>query len=228
MWPAAAAAFLITVGTLAVIFRRSLRGRYELPAAPPVQDPVLFGVAAVVCAGIGPAFAAGVDVLLAAGVGAGILVLACLWRDRRMLRWRLLPWQLVLGVSALFLVVQFAHDHGLGRLLGAVAGQGSGGWDLLRLSAVAAGGANLVDNLPAYLALEPLADSVHRVSALLVGVNAGPLILPWGSLATILWAARCRSAGIRVPWGRFAVRGLVLVPLLVVGCTAATVWVHGG
>jgi arsenical pump membrane protein len=69
---------------------------------------------------------------------------------------------------------------------------------------------------------------VHRVSALLVGVNAGPLILPWGSLATILWAARCRSAGIRVPWGRFAVRGLVLVPLLVVGCTAATVWVHGG
>jgi arsenical pump membrane protein len=228
MWPAAVAAFLITVGTLAVIFRRSLHGRYERPEAPVIGDRVLFWVAAVVCAGIGPAFAAGVDVVVVAATGAGILVVACLLRNRRMLRWRLVPWQLVLGVAALFLVVQFAHDHGLGRLLGAVAGRGSGGWELLRLSGVAAGGANLVDNLPAYLALEPLADSVSRVSALLVGVNAGPLITPWASLATILWAARCRSAGVRVHWGTFAVRGLVLVPLLLIGCTAATVLVHRG
>ena len=36
--------------------------------------------------------------------------------------------------------------------------------------------------------------------ALLVGVNAGPLITPWASLATLLWLQRCRTAGIAVPW----------------------------
>ncbi|WP_230208250.1 ArsB/NhaD family transporter [Microlunatus sp. Gsoil 973] len=129
----------------------------------------------------------------------------------------------MIGVSVLFLLVQFAHDHGLGRLLGAVAGHGDSGGDLLRLGAVAAAGSNLVNNLPAYLALEPLADTGHRIAALLIGVNAGPLILPWGSLATLLWAARCRAAGVRVPWGRFTRRGLVLVPLLILGCTGATI-----
>lgn len=226
MWPAAVAAVLITVGTLAVIFRRSLRGSYELPGWRPVADRVLFGIAAVVCAGLGPAFALGVNVTLAAAIGAAVLVIGCLVRNRGALRWKLLPWQLVLGVSALFLVVQYAHDHGLARVLAVVAGHGDSGWALLRLSAVAAGGSNLVDNLPAYLALEPLADSAHRVAALLVGVNAGPLILPWGSLATLLWASRCRSAGVRVPWRRFVGRGLILVPLLLLGCTGATVLVR--
>lgn len=226
MWPSAVAALVITVGTLAVIFRRSLRGSYELPGWRPVGDRVLFGIAAVVCAGLGPAFALGVNVTVAAAIGAAILVIGCLVRNRRALRWKLLPWQLVLGVSALFLLVQYAHDHGLGRVLAVVAGHGDSGWALLRLSSVAAAGSNLVDNLPAYLALEPLADTAHRVAALLVGVNAGPLILPWGSLATLLWASRCRSAGIRVPWGRFMRRGLILVPLLLLGCTGATVLVN--
>jgi arsenical pump membrane protein len=222
MWPSAVAAFVITVVVLAVIFRRSLTGSYTMPGWHPVGDRVLFVIAAVVCAGLGPAFALGVNVTLGAAIGAAVLVGACLVRRPRALRWKLVPWQLVLGVSALFLLVQFAHDHGLGRLLGAVAGHGDSGWELLRLGAVAAGGSNLVNNLPAYLALEPLADTAHRMVVLLIGVNAGPLILPWGSLATLLWAARCRSAGVRVPWGRFARRGLVLVPLLLVGCTGAT------
>lgn len=226
MWPAAVAALIITVGVLAVIFRKSLQGSYELFEWATVDDRVLFVIAAVVCAGLGPAFALGVNVTVAAAVGAAVLVIACLVRNRRMLAWKLLPWQLVLGVSALFLIVQFAHDHGLGRVLGAVSGQGDGSWALLRLGAVAVVGSNLVNNLPAYLALEPLADSVHRMAVLLIGVNAGPLILPWGSLATLLWAARCRAAGVQVPWGRFARRGAILVPLLLFGCTGATVLVE--
>jgi arsenical pump membrane protein len=53
-----------------------------------------------------------------------------------------------------------------------------------------------------------------QLLALLLGVNLGPLVLPWGSLATLLWAERCRARGVQVGWLRFGVAGLVLVPLL--------------
>ncbi|MBA8794957.1 arsenical pump membrane protein [Friedmanniella endophytica] len=222
MWPAALAALLITVGFAAVVFRRELRGRYQQPPEVHVEDKPLLITAGVVCGGLGPAFALGVDVTLAAAVGAVIMVVACLVRNRSHLSWKLLPWQLVVGVSVLFVVVQFAQEHGLSTVLGYAAGHGERWLDLLRLSGISAASANVVDNLPAYLALEPLADTPQRIAALLIGVNAGPLILPWASLATLLWAGRCRAAGVSVNWRTFALRGLVLVPLLVVGCVSAT------
>jgi arsenical pump membrane protein len=40
-------------------------------------------------------------------------------------------------------------------------------------------------------------------------------------LATLLWRERCRSAGVTATWWRFALRGLVVVPLLLVACSAA-------
>lgn len=47
----------------------------------------------------------------------------------------------------------------------------------MRISAVGAGAAHVVDNLPAYLALESFTDDdPRRLLALLIGVNAGPLI----------------------------------------------------
>ncbi len=52
-------------------------------------------------------------------------------------------------------------------------------------------------------------------------MNAGPLVTPWASLATLLWAARCRSAGVRISWGAFALRGLVMVPFLLSTATPA-------
>jgi arsenical pump membrane protein len=222
LWPAATVSVLVTVLALALVFRRSLRGRYDRPAADPVTDRVLLVLATTVCALLGPAFLVGVDVTLAAAVAAAVLVVACLVRRRSSLTWRLLPWKVVLGVSVLFVLVQLAHDHGLGRVLGLAAGTGHAWPDLLRMTGIGALAANLVDNLPAYLALEPAAaDSPLRLAALLVGVNAGPLVTPWASLATILWAARCRAAGVPVSWGRFALRGLVLVPVLLLLSTTA-------
>jgi arsenical pump membrane protein len=227
-WPAALACVLVTVALLALVFRRSLRGRYTLGSAAPVADRRLLVLGTGVCALLGPSFLLGVDVFLASAVAAGILVLACAFTRPSLLSWRLLPWQLVVGVSVLFVAVQYAHDHGLGALLGTAAGTGESWPALLRLTGLAALGANVVDNLPSYLALEPTADgSPLRVVALLVGVNAGPLLTPWASLATLLWAARCRSAGVAVSWGRFALRGLLLVPVLLVTAVTALWLVHG-
>jgi arsenical pump membrane protein len=221
-WPAAVVCVLVTVLALGWLFRRSLVGRYPPLAAEPARSRPLLVVGLVICAGLGPAFLLGVNVLLASAVGAAVLVVACAVGARDLLRWRLLPWPLVLGVSVLFVLVGLAHDHGLGTLLGHVAGHGESWSALLRLAGLGALGANVLDNLPSYLALEPVAlGSPVRLAALLIGVNAGPLITPWASLATLLWAARCRAAGVPVSWWRFARRGLLLVPVLLVTATTA-------
>ena len=47
-----------------------------------------------------------------------------------------------------------------------------------------------------------------RLMALLVGVNVGPLVTPWASLATLLWAQRCRTAGVVIGRWSLAVQGL--------------------
>jgi arsenical pump membrane protein len=125
-----------------------------------------------------------------------------------MLREVKVPWLIVLGVSVLFVMVDFSLGHGLRELLASWVGTGTGPFDLLRVSAFGTGAANVVNNLPAYLALESVADNdPRRLMALLIGVNAGPLVTIWASLATILWRERCRRAGIAISMSRFAGQG---------------------
>jgi Na+/H+ antiporter NhaD/arsenite permease-like protein len=94
-------------------------------------------------------------------------------------------------------------------------------------------GANAVDNLPAYLALEPVAlgqdgASPVRLAALLIGVNAGPLITPWASLATLLWHARLKALDVELRWSRYLALGLVVAPVTVVAATLGLALIAGG
>jgi arsenical pump membrane protein len=209
-------AVLVTVAVLAVLHRRTLalpRRAYDEPAplAGP-RAPVV--VAAAACVALGPALTLTGRVTVVSGIACGAVVLACLVWRRDLLHLRLVPWLLVLAVAGLFFLVQLAHEHGLTTLAGHLTGTGQGPLALLRLTGVTAGSANVIDNLPAYLALEPTtAGSPERLGALLVGVGVDPLVAPWASLATLLWAQRCHAAGLAVHWGRFALTGvLVAVP----------------
>jgi len=69
---------------------------------------------------------------------------------------------------------------------------------------------NLVNNLPAYLAVESAVPTGHTTQLLgaLLGSNGGPLVLVWGSLATLLWRERCTARGLRIRPGMFAAVGL--------------------
>ena len=97
-------------------------------------------------------------------------------------------------------LLRAAQAEGLLDWLAPAVGTGTRPLDLLHLSGASAVAANLVNNLPAYLLVEPsAADDVRRLVATLVGVNAGALVTPWASLATLLWLQRCRSAGLQVP-----------------------------
>jgi arsenical pump membrane protein len=222
-WRPAITAVVITVAVLALLFHRDLRRTYVVPETPGVEDKLLFWGAAGVCVALGPAFVSGVEVAYPATVGALILVVLFAVRRRPELRWSLIPWRLVITVVGLFLVVSALTAHGLEALLRQVAGtSGNGLLADLRLTATAAIGANAVDNLPAYLAAEPVAASDgSRMMALLIGVNCGCLLTLWGSLATLLWRDRCVAAGIRITWWSFLWRGLILTPLVLAGTVLA-------
>ena len=208
-------AIVVPCAVLFLVYRRPLRERYQPPTPTAPDDRVLLCASAIVVVAILPALVSGLPVWIPAVAAAAVLVGFFLVRRRSVFRGGLLPWQLVLLAGGLFLVVGAASALGLGAVLTTVAGTGDGPLALLRLAGISTASANLVDNLPAYLALESTAGSPLRIAALLIGVNAGPLITPWASLATLLWGERLRMLGVEISWWRFAGLGLVVVPLTV-------------
>jgi Na+/H+ antiporter NhaD/arsenite permease-like protein len=127
----------------------------------------------------------------------------------------MVPWRPLMLTVGLFMLVEALHANGLTELLAGAAGSGDSLPALLQLAGLGAGAANAANNLPAYLALEPVAGSPVRLAALLIGVNLGPLVSPWASLATLLWHERLRALNVRIKWGGFALAGLVAVALTV-------------
>ncbi len=211
----ALAAVLVTV-TLSVGFDlRLLRGHYKIPDPKGPQDPVLFRGAVAALVALAVALVAGAAVAPTTAVLALLLGVLSAVRRPRLLRPSLVPWRLVPLVAGLFLVVQAAGPHGLDTVLRAVTGDGASS---LRIAASGAVTSNLINNLPAFLALERVVPD-RGLMSLLLGVNVAPLVLPWASLATLLWADRCRAAGVMVPWCTFMLRGLVLVPVLLLVCS---------
>jgi Na+/H+ antiporter NhaD/arsenite permease-like protein len=211
----AVVAIVVPCVAIAVVFRRDLGTRYRSVPIEQLPDRPLFVLSVVVVAALLPLLVSGMPVWLPATVAAVVLVGAFLVRRRSALRIALVPWQIVVFASGLFLVVEAAHGVGLTTLLAGVAGSGEDPVALLRLAFAGLVGANGVDNLPAYLALEPVSGSAPRLAALLVGVNAGPLITPWASLAVLLWHRRLVALDVEFRWPRYVVLGLVVAPLTV-------------
>lgn len=222
-WAAALVAVIVPVVVVFVLFRRALLVSYQPEVRAPVDDVPLLVFTAAVVALLLPALVSGLPVWIPASVAAVLLAGAFLIRRPRALAVSLVPWQLVLLAAGLFLVVEAAHALGLEALLATVAGSGEDTGALLRLAGVGAVGANAIDNLPAYLAVEPVADSPARLVALLIGVNAGPLVTPWASLATLLWHQRLTAMGVEISWPRYMLLGLVVAPVVVTLATLASV-----
>ena len=209
-------AIVVPCLVLFVIFRRELLASYVPDDGEPVEDRLLLIASAIVVGALVPLLVTGIPVWMPALAAAIVLGGFFAVRRRSVLRFSLLPWKIVLLASGLFLVVEAAHSLGLAGVLSVVAGGGDDFVSLLQLSGTAAGASNLVDNLPAYLALEPVAGSPARIAALLIGTNAGALITPWASLATLLWHERLKSLGVEISWRRYALLGLIVVPLTIV------------
>jgi Na+/H+ antiporter NhaD/arsenite permease-like protein len=240
-WAPATIAVLVPAAAVAVLGRRALSSRYTLPvdrgvgegAAPDgapgegaAGDRVLLGASAAVVLVLLPALVSGVPVWMPACGAAGILLLVFAVRRPGVLRLALVPWPTLLFAGGLFVAMGAIESLGSLAVARAVLGAGTGPWGLLRASGAGFVGANAINNLPAYLALEGAARHPLQLMAVLIGVNAGALITPWASLATLLWHSRLSRMGVRVPWRRYMLIGLVVAPVTVAAATLALWLVH--
>jgi arsenical pump membrane protein len=175
---------------LRVFFRRDLAHAGAPTAGRPDAPQFALVVLALTVAGF--VFTSTVHVAPAWAALAGCVVLLGPRAYRRDVR----PLRLVaetspgfcLFVLALAVIVDAVTRHGLAKALGHLVPSGSALPALLALVLVAAVLANLVNNLPATLALVPLvAGNPAAVLAVLLGVNIGPNATYPGSLATLLW-----------------------------------------
>lgn len=128
-------------------------------------------------------------------------------------------WPIVVLTAALFVLVDALDAAGAGSLSRALFDWGhhvAAPVGALAVAAAAALASNLINNLPVGLELGKYAASAHPAAALtaaaLVGVNVGPNLTVNGSLATLLWLAILRRAGLHVDARRFAAVGLLVTP----------------
>lgn len=209
--------------------------RYAVPAEPlPIADRRLFWTAAAVCAAFVLAVVAELPIALASTAAAAVLLAYCLRRRRDLLSWELIPWRLLALTAGLFLVVPTLMAHGGDALVSALAGTGDGDAGVLRAGLAAAALSNLANNLPAYAAVESVIPHGNQDALLgvLIGTNTGPLVLPWASMATLLWfdLVTGRRPGvpedqrIRVPLARFTATGAVLAVTATTAGLAALIW----
>jgi arsenical pump membrane protein len=177
----------------------------------------LTGFVLVSLAGLNPAWAA----------LAGALVLSVRALSRRHTTLRGLAGAagplFCLFVLALGVMVKAVVDNGLGEAIGRVLPHGSSLPALLAVAGVAAVLANLINNLPAVLALVPLAATggAGPVLAALIGVNLGPNLTYVGSLATLLWRRVLRERDEEPVLGDFTRLGLATVPATLAAATVA-------
>ncbi|MFI7587323.1 SLC13 family permease [Spongisporangium articulatum] len=223
------AAVAVTAVLLWVLFWRPVHARtprYDVPEPHAPSDPVLTGIAGATVLGFLVAVLADAPLWAASAVSALVVAVAFAVRRRSALGpfggLGLVPWPVLALVAAMFAVVGFATDHGLSGVVEALVGDDGSPW---RAAATGLGSANLINNLPAYLAGESALGpgSTSALLALLIGVNVGPLITPWASLATLIWFGRCRSAGVSVPRGRFLLAGALLAVTATAAATGALV-----
>lgn len=223
--------WLVAIAVEYAVFRRFFAADLDAPVSgedtgePPEMPLFALVTVAATLAGFALASTAGVDPAWSAAAGATVLAVRALVRRHTtpaaVLRSASLPF--LAFVLALGVVVRAVVDNGLGDALGGILPDGSSLPALLGTAAVAALLANLINNLPAVLALVPLAapSGPGAVLAVLLGVNIGPNLTYAGSLATLLWRRIAHQHEHRVRIGEFTRLGLLTTPAALALSTVA-------
>jgi arsenical pump membrane protein len=89
----------------------------------------------------------------------------------------------------------------------------------------------LTNNLPATLVGVFLLGTVAHppmlaIYAIILGVDIGPKLTPYGSLATLLWMGILKREGIKVSWGQF-IKENSLIAVFALTAALVGLWVVG-
>ena len=225
------AALVTTFAVLRWRFRRDLPNRFEIEALPEPASVVphrtyfltCIGVlmAVLVCYFLAPLM--GLEPYVFAFAASGVLALAAMLSGRvqvgavREIAWDVFPF-----VIGLFIAVQGLENLGIVAASSTWLAEMKPGSaeKLLTTAAATALASNLMNNLPAALIARSVLLRSHAhmgtVLAALVGTNVGPMVTPFGSLATMLVLAFARRDGEEVRTGELVLLGLWAVPVIVV------------
>ena len=217
------AALIVVAGCLWLFYWRTNPPRYTPPGPFVPKDRRVFTAAAVACAVFIIGILVGVGInWIAAVCAAGLLAAFLVW-NRKLLAWQMMPWRLLVFVTGLFLVVDTVGRHGLSDWMTTLIGTDPGSSGIARAAATGGVLSNVLNNLPVYVAGEAVVPVANhdQLLGLLIGTNVGPLITPWASLATLIWAERCRSAGVEIRWGKFIATGAITATLTLAASVGA-------
>jgi arsenical pump membrane protein len=229
-------ALVTTYAILRWRFRRELPNCFDgesLPdAASVVPNRAYFLASAtvlvVVLVGYFLAPIVGLEPYVIALAGSGVLVIAGVATGRVRIRTAAeLSWDLFPFVVGLFIAVQGLENLGIvgvaSRWLSDM--KPASPENLLATAGTTALASNIMNNLPAALIARSVLLRSHAhmntILAALVGADAGPMITPFGSLATMLVLALARHEGEEVRTREFVMLGLWAVPLIVVATAIA-------
>ncbi len=223
--------WVVAIGLEYGVFRWFFRADLAVPStSPAVDDPPQVPVFTLVVVGVtllGFVVTSFLDVNPAWAALAGVIVLgARVLRGGRttvpgLVRSANLPF--CFFVLALGIVVEAVVVNGLAAGLRDILPSGSSLLALLGIAVLAAVLANVVNNLPAVLALVPIAavGGSGPLLAVLIGVNLGPNLTYAGSLATLLWRRVLQDHDADPSVAEFTRLGLVTVPVTLVGSVVA-------
>jgi arsenical pump membrane protein len=227
-----APAWLLVIAIEYVVFRRFFAADLAAGASPaPERDSrpqvpfFTLAVLALTLAGFAVTSLADVNPAWAALAGAVALGGRALRRKRTNVRSLLRAASPMFGlfVLALGIVVKAVVDNGLDAGAGRILPDGASLPALLAVAGIAAVMANVINNLPAILALLPIIapGGPGPVLAALIGVNLGPNLTYVGSLATLLWRRILHEHDTEPTLRDYTRLGLLTVPATLIAATVA-------
>jgi arsenical pump membrane protein len=225
MWLAEIAAVAANLLIFRWIFRHSLPR--HLPEG--IEDPLpaadwwYWTSAAVLTATLIVLFALGLaERPLAYGAIAGAIVLAGIGIARRRVEpgklAREVSWSLFPFVIGMLFVVAGAERTFLANFEPPLPSNPH--LALIAAAVMSAAGSNIVNNVPMTLLSLPFVSDLSgerreaAIYGLLAGVNIGPTLTTYGSLATMLWLTLVRKRGLNVPTMLYLRVGIVTMPLV--------------
>lgn len=216
------AALVVAGLAFGVRFRAALRKPFDVATldAPvsAVRDWLLFRAGWVTLGALVVGYIVGgelgLPVALIAGTAALVMLALTQARGVRSVgeSLRAAPWSVLIYAIGMFVVITAAYDartlNFLTQPLARLVNPSSGGGAAVTAGSLLALLAAAVNNLPAALVgVLTLRAAIHAnyiaIYAIILGVDIGPKLTPFGSLATLLWLGILERNGIHIRWRDF-------------------------